>query len=444
MRRVVLILAVLLVVAAAALLVLRGPRREWTTDSPEALAAYQRGLEDLMRYYREDAHREFEQALALDPTFVAAKVQLIDTSSSSSERKRLMGELGSADRSHLTGRERFLVEYLLAYPDDAARARILERYLGDHPRDSWAVFLAAGNAWGRQDWASAEELYRRLLTNDPNWVMAHNHLGYIAMAQGRFAEAEDRFRTYAFVAPDQANPHDSLGELLILRGRYDEARRELEAALAVRPDFCASYGNLDRLAMLQNDPAATEALLPRVQQHCNADLATAMRCQRDRWVALAAGKFDAYWTSVDSSCLAKQDSADILAFRLALFGGQRARAEAQLAKLRSDLAATPDRARAKALVLSVRLAELEAIRAAYDGDDAAAIAKLAEADALAPYWNDSSGGLLKLADRLLQARLRERAGDRAAAAALRAEVAAVNPSLAPLEASALIAIPPRT
>jgi Tfp pilus assembly protein PilF len=443
MRKLLLSLALLLVVAAAAFLALRGPRREWSTSSPEALAAYGRGLEDLMRYYREDAHREFERALELDPSFIVAKVQLFETASDPAERKRLYSELEAADRSRLTPRERFLIEYLLSHRDDAKRAEILARYLAGHAKDPWAIFLAAGNAWNRQDWASAEELYRRLLASDPNWVMAHNHLGYIAMAQGRFDEAEERFRAYAFVAPDQANPHDSLGELLILRGRYDEARRELEAALAVRPEFCASYVNLAQLAMLENRPEAVDGLLPRVEEHCGAPAAVAMRCERERWVALRREAFAAYWQEATPACLEREHSDDVLAFRLALFADRREPAEAAIAKLRQQIGKVPTGYRGKAASMAFRLSTFEAIRAAYDGETQAAIETLLAADASAPYWSDSAGGLLKLANRLLLARLRDQSGEPAAAAQLRAEVAAVNPVIGAAEASALIAVPAR-
>ncbi len=170
------------------------------------------------------------------------------TDGSKEERERLIAELRQSDTARLNDRERLMLDVVLARADhdEPRRARRVAEYLAEHPRDPWGLNLASADAWARQDWPEAEQLYRRLVEVDPNWLMARNHLGYIAMAQGRFAEAEEHFRIYKYVAPDQANPHDSLGELLILLGRYDEARAELEEAVRVRPDFCASYQNLLR------------------------------------------------------------------------------------------------------------------------------------------------------------------------------------------------------
>src|SRR5690606_28835679 len=232
--------AVILAVAAGTLSWLRAStRREWTTDSKAALVEYERGRQAHMRFYFADARAAYLRALDLDPGFVAAKIALLDSEVDRDERARLIDELRAVDRETLTERERFLLDVLFARVDEdpVGRSARIEGYLELHPDDPWALVNAASDSWARQDWEAAEQRYRRLLEVDPNWVLAHNHLGYIAMARGRFAEAESRFRTYKFVAPDQANPHDSLGELLVLLGRYDEARAELEEALAIRPDF---------------------------------------------------------------------------------------------------------------------------------------------------------------------------------------------------------------
>ena len=94
------------------------------------------------------------------------------------------------------------------------------------------------------------QLNRRLIEIAPNWVIAYNQLGYIAMSQGRFAEAEEYFTSYRFVAPDQANPHDSLAELYIMIGRYEEAETSLYRSIEIKPDFWAAY---DHLAMIEDD-----------------------------------------------------------------------------------------------------------------------------------------------------------------------------------------------
>ncbi len=108
------------------------------------------------------------------------------------------------------------------------------------------------------DFEEAEKLNRRLIEIAPNWVIAYNQLGYIAMSQGRFVEAEEYFTSYRFVAPDQANPHDSLAELYIMIGRYEEAEVSLFRSIEIKPDFWAAYDHLAMARMMTGDFAGAE------------------------------------------------------------------------------------------------------------------------------------------------------------------------------------------
>ncbi|HEX9638307.1 MAG TPA: tetratricopeptide repeat protein, partial [Acidobacteriota bacterium] len=166
--------------------------------------------------------------LELDPEFVAAQV-LLARLAEPARRRALLERLSQADLERLTPRERFMARYALAlhHRIELKPQQILRDCLAQHPRDPYALEARSLQAWERQDWEAAERSYQRLLEIDPNWARAQNHLGYLAMARGRFEEAEDLFRTYLYIAPDQANPNDSMGELLTIRGRYDEAERAL-------------------------------------------------------------------------------------------------------------------------------------------------------------------------------------------------------------------------
>ena len=245
MRKLLLIAAsILVLVAAATALVVSRSGREWTTVSPAALAEFEQGLQDIGKLYHPEAAEHFERAIELDPDFLAPKVWLLQERGIISREKanELVVDLKGRDLARVTPRERLLVEYLLALVDhQPARAEaILSDYLARHPDDPYAIELSCGQLWERNRWPEAEAAYRRLIATDPNRVEAQNRLGYLALAQGRFAEAEEQFEIYRYIAPDQPNPHDSLGELLMLVGRWREARQELEEALRIKPDFCPS------------------------------------------------------------------------------------------------------------------------------------------------------------------------------------------------------------
>jgi Tfp pilus assembly protein PilF len=266
----------LLVTGLALTLVLPGcgSESQWTTDSPQALEEFELGLEASMKLYHADAAEHFRKAIELDPGFVAAKLRLLEYQQGEEERNEIISDLRQVDLERHTPLERFLVEYILARIDheSGTAEELLDDFLVDHPEDPFALAICSFEAWKSMDWPKAERHYRNLLDIDPNWVIAQNRLGYMAMAQGKFEEAEELFKTYKYIAPDQANPHDSLGELLTLLGRYDEAREELEQALAIKSDFCPSYQHLFDLAVLEGRTQNFEEIGRRAVENCEGEI----------------------------------------------------------------------------------------------------------------------------------------------------------------------------
>lgn len=425
--------AVVVAGLAVAALVYMGAfdRREWTTDSKPALEAFQRGLDERMRFYPQDAMASFRRALEADPQFAAARVQLVELEREAETRQAHFEILATVDRRRLTERERFLVDLSLAWRDkDQVRVRHLARqFVERHPRDPWGLSMVAAQAWDDQDWSRAEQLFGRLLAVEPNWVLARNNLGYLAMAQGRFADAEQHFQTYAYAAPDQANPHDSLGELYVLLGRYDEARAQLEQALEVRPDFCASYGNLIAIAMLEGRSEAFGPILDRVDAHCEPAMAERMRCQARMIEAFLERDYEAPWREAIDRCLPGPRERGVMFHRLALLTGRddlaREQEEAVAALAAKDYATTGKRQEgANAIELHLR-----GVRQLAEGRNAEAAESLRAADRSVRFWG-LGDGRFKLLNKMTLAIALERVGDAAGAAAALAEVAQINPEYA--------------
>ena len=433
MKKLWIAVATVVLIAAAAFAWYRataGPG--WTTDSPAALEAYQRGRQAQMKFYWNDARAAFQEALAADPEMVVPKIALLEGDIGKEERGRLLEELRKADPARLNDRERLMLEAVLARADrdEPRRAKAVADYLEDHPRDPWALTIASNDAWGRQDWPEAQRLYQRLLDVDPNWLLARNHLGYIAMAQGRFAEAEEQFKLYRYVAPDQANPHDSLGELLILLGRYDEARAELEEALRVRPDFCASYQNLLRLEVFARRPEALEPIVERVVAHCPEPMHQPSRCAAFQAKAFLEGDYDAPWLDPDNPCAGRLTEPEPVTHMLAVLAGRTAEALAIEQSARQRLEEVEAKQPRYAQALRGMLAFMEGQRLLREGAAAEAVARLREAEQGMPWWSGDGGGTLRLIVMLTLARAEEEAGDPEASAKTLADLRAVNPDFA--------------
>lgn len=408
-------------------------RRAWTTDSREALGLYEQGRQAQMKFYWQDAAALFERALELDPRFVAARLALLETDKPSrEERQSLIAELRAADRSRLNERERFLVELKLAEADhdEERRQSAIDSYLRQHPRDPWALMIVATDAWNRTDWETAERHYRELLDVDPNWVVARNNLGYMAMAQGRFEEAEAQFRTYRYAAPDQANPHDSLGELLLLLGRYEEARAELEEGLAVRPSFCASYGNLFGLAILERRAADLEPLAKRVETHCDARTAHEFSCKVPVARAFLVRATELDWDDLLSRCPELAKWTEPLTHAVALRTGRSDLAAAIEERAREAAKKAEEYPARRGKDVRALAALLEGQRLLADGRDAEAAARLREVEEDSVYWSSGGAGILKLVARFYLATALARLGDEAESRAVMARLEEVNPEFA--------------
>jgi tetratricopeptide (TPR) repeat protein len=427
MRRLLIILALLLLVAGGVMLMARRTVPDWTTDSPEALAALERGLDAQMKFYGYEAKRGYQEAIELDPDFVAAKVMVLLRSYGWQDKQELVEQLRAADLDHLTDRERFLVRYVLARNDgdDESANRILEDFFEAHPNDPYPLSMYSNRAWEERDWEKAERYYRRLLELDPNWVSAQNHLGYMAMAQGRFDEAEQLFETYQFIAPDQANPHDSMGELLTALGRYDEAAAALEKALEVKPDFCASYEHLFALATLAGNGVAYPEIVARSREHCGERSAEVMGCFAELWTDYMQRDFDAPWGEDREACRKIYVRESFLLHRLAVLTGrdETARELEELTAKRSKKGGM------ESAISEGFLLHMKGVRALAAGEHERAASYLSKADRLLLYWGQGPA-ILKMFNQMALAAALEGAGKQEKAEAVLAKVRQVNPRFA--------------
>lgn len=430
MRKVAIAALVLLCLAGgvAAYVMNREPA-EWTTKSPEALNAFRRGLDAEMKLYRNEARAHYEEALALDPDFVMARLRVLPMRQlKGPELAAAREEIRKIDLSHLTDRERFMVNVLIARwnGDDARASKLVEDYSARHPRDVWALSVKCDKAWNAQDLPQAGKCYEELLAADPNWVLAQNHLGYIAMSRGDFAGAEEAFRKYLFVAPDQANPHDSFGEMLTLVGRYDEAQKHLEQAIAIRPDFCDSYAHLVEVHSLAGDLDEADRTIARLaaQPSCS-QMVGEMRCQISLWKAAEAGDWVSIPSILEGGCEKYGADSLVLGQMAALNTGNRAAAIALEEKIRPNAVPAGDKKPGgESLLLHI-----EGNRLTAEGKPREAIGRYMLADESLPFWGNGRG-TFKLFNQLMLVRAQRAAGDEAGAEQTLDGIRRVNPGFA--------------
>ncbi|HUO87094.1 MAG TPA: hypothetical protein VM617_06860 [Thermoanaerobaculia bacterium] len=422
-------LALLLPVALAAAVAAGCWRHEapqWTSESSAALAELEAGHEAMQKLYFSDASDHFGRALEHDPDLVVAKLRVVQLGRSPAAPPQriaeLIEEVRAADLDTLTPRESLLVRYFLARIDrELERAKTaVDAYLAEHPDDPYAIELVCGVAFAAGDLDEAERCNRRLIELDPNRVGAQNTLGYLAMARGDFAGAEERFTVYRYVAPDQANPHDSLGELYLLTGRYDEAVAEFESAVAAKSDFCPSWQNLVLAELLRDDFAAAETRLAEARRAngCGDRTLTLIACRIDLWRSKVSGEPGAVLER-GNECRGESVELLVISAWAAWTAGHADEAAAIEEQLKPYGDQEPS-ARAS-------VEHLAGVRLLHTGDPAAAAERFRAADRQLLFH--SQQWLFKQFNRRALAVALAAAGEGDAAAAVRAEISAVDPHL---------------
>jgi Tfp pilus assembly protein PilF len=432
MKKILVILTLAAAGTAAAAWWLRPQAPEWTTDSPQALEEFRAGRTAARQLYHNDALAHYQRALELDPDFLLAKLMVVQVNGVAGgmvEAERiavLVEDLKAADLTTLTPRESMLVRFFrarLAREPEAAQ-EVLRDYLAEHPDDPHAVQLSCGQAMAGGRTREAEECYERLIALDPNWVEAQNLLGYLAMARGDFADAEEQFQKYRYIAPDQANPHDSLGELYALTGRYDEAGAEFEAAVAAKRDFCASWGNLVLVALLEHDwDLAEERLVEaRRAEGCPEGDLRALECRTAVWKLAVEER----WAEVVERAAPCPEAGDLMV--LTYWGAFEAGRDDVAAGVEAKVAALREEVGVRDPGLVAVDEHLAGVRLLHERDAGGAVERFRAADAALEF--QSRQWIFKLFNRRALVRALEAAGQATEAAALRRELAAVNPHFA--------------
>lgn len=432
------LIVVLLAAVAVSLIAL--PRgAEWTTDSPEALAEFTAAMEAKMKLYHFEVQSHLEKALELDPDFVIAKLFLANQIRFDDEDRalRLWNDVLTSDPSKLTTREVFYVNQTRAYRekrfDDVDL--MIDEYLVTYPDDPFVLNEKAIKKWGAGDFDEAEKLNLRLIEIAPNWVIAYNQLGYIAMSSGRFVEAEEYFSSYRFVAPDQANPHDSLGELYIILGRHEEAEASLRRSIEIKPDFWNAYDHLTMARLQMGDLGGAEKIhaeaktTGEIPEYWN----TAMECRIEFATLVEAGQWQEMLGFLEENPRCSEGHisslSSLMKHKAACLTGALDIALEIEEMMEGSFMTAEELGSVDSFMILGRLNHLRGVRLAVEGDFTRAVDAFWEADQQTTYI-PAEEGLLKLCNRLYMVEALLASGNDGKAHKVLSKVRSVNPSMA--------------
>ena len=232
-----------------------------TTASAEARTEFLQGRDLAEKLRVTDSIAHFEKAVALDPSFALAELNLANSSPSAKGFFEHLGKAVSlADKASEGERLLILAAQAGANNDPVKQKEYLDKLLAAHPNDERAHFNMGGYYFGQQEFPQAIEHYKKATELAPDYSTAFNILGYAYRQNGDFENAEKAFLKYIQLIPGDPNPYDSYAELLLKMGRFDESIAQYRKALAIEPNFLASHFGIaaDLMYMGKPDEAAVE------------------------------------------------------------------------------------------------------------------------------------------------------------------------------------------
>jgi tetratricopeptide (TPR) repeat protein len=231
-----------------------------STTSEEARAEFLKGRQLAENLRLEDSRAHFRQAIAKDPDFAIAHLNLANSSPTGTEFFEHLGHaVKLADKA--SPGERLVIRGAEAGANGnpAGQLELYRKLVADYPKDERAHFLLGGAYFGRQEYDKAIAEYNRATDIAPDFAPAYNIVGYAYRSAGRYGEAEQAFKKYIRLIPDDPNPYDSYAELLMKMGRFDESIAQYRKALEVNPQFAPSRIGIASNLMFQGKYDASRA-----------------------------------------------------------------------------------------------------------------------------------------------------------------------------------------
>ena len=171
---------------------------------------------------------------------------------------------------------------------------LLDAYLSRHPDDPAARLVQARTLMRMGDLGAAADSLRRVLKTNPDLVMAHYNLGYVAYRSRLYDEAEVHLKRACELKPDLPDAFYTLGLTYLALNRSAEAIASLEKAVQVDPKHVGARFNLANAYARAGRIQDSEK-----QQAVYADLSGHSKSQKERSAQIKASSVKAIQFMLD-------------------------------------------------------------------------------------------------------------------------------------------------
>ena len=240
-----------------------------STSNLEAYRHYQLGVDFARRFLANDAIRELEEAIRLDPQFALAYFWLSDQYNLRGDKQRGSEVAAKAEQlqSHLPRFDQLVLQASKASrsQDPDAQLAAYQALVSEFPRATFQRGVLASNLSEFGKGQQAIETIRQGLALDPKSEDLLNFLSYDQVRWGDVNGALASNDAYIAVRPGDPNPIDSRGDIFFMDGRDDEAVASYRKVLDLKPDF-SEYGEYVKLAIVYGDQRKPDMANDALQQ----------------------------------------------------------------------------------------------------------------------------------------------------------------------------------
>ena len=239
------------------------------TQSVDAFAAFQAA----QAYMKQDndtgletAIRKYKESVELDPHYVVAfsrlalaycRFAVLNHSSAALDLAR--GNCETALTLDPTSGEAHaaLASVLDQKGDEVGALHEIAKALALDPSNPRTLIWQAQIYVRLNRWQDAEDSFHRVLKQRPNNWVAHNELGFLFNAEGKYSEASSEFSAASLAAPGNALAVNNIAAIDLQLGRPAEAINKLKKSLALKPTALAAA---TMSAALRSEGNVSEAL----------------------------------------------------------------------------------------------------------------------------------------------------------------------------------------
>jgi serine/threonine protein kinase/tetratricopeptide (TPR) repeat protein len=207
---------------------------EMTTPSMEAYQAYFRGEEMIQQLRFDDAANEFRRAIAIDSTFAVAHYRLayaLGWNGDPGAEEAIAKAMRYIDG--VPRRESYLIrgEDAILKHDAELGLSIYREFQSAYPEDKEANYLVGDYSFHQLDYPAAEASLKKVLSLDPTFARAYQHLSWTYQFSKRFRDMRELSRRYIDNVPSPA-AWSALTESYLEEGHFDSALQVIRDAPA--------------------------------------------------------------------------------------------------------------------------------------------------------------------------------------------------------------------